>query len=149
VDERLRELDELARTFLDAMRLSLTARVSEDDESFTVDLEGADSYLLLERKARVLDALQMILGKVAQRRLGLEKRVVVDCEGHRLGRRRELEQIALNAAEKARKMREPVELAPMNSYERRIVHLALKEAGDVETASLGDGFLKSVVIKPV
>lgn len=147
--EKLRELEELTNTFLNRMELTLTPKLSEEEEAFHVDLEGPDAFLLLEKKAGGLDALQMILAKVAARELGIEKRVVVDCEGHRRGRDQEIEQVAIKAAEKARKFNEPVELSPMNSYERRLVHLALRDVDGVESVSEGEGFLKTVIIRPV
>lgn len=147
--EKLRELEELTLTFLNKMELTLTPKLSEGEDSYCIDLEGPDAILLLEKRAGGLDALQMILGKVATRQLGIDKRVIVDCEGHRRSREQELEQIALKAAEKARRLREPVELSPMNSYERRLVHLALRDEEGVESVSEGEGFIKSVVIRPV
>ncbi|HKY31523.1 MAG TPA: R3H domain-containing nucleic acid-binding protein [Candidatus Polarisedimenticolia bacterium] len=146
--DRRHDIEELARRFLDAMKLSLTASVTEEPDSFQVDLGGPDAYLLLERKGGVLDALQLVMGKVAEARLQLDKRLVVDCEGYRKGRDAELVQIALSAADKVRKLRQPMELAPMNPYERRLVHLALAEQEGVASASQGDGFLKRILITP-
>jgi len=142
------ELRELTETFLRAMKLSLEMEVSEQDDCYRIDLHGADSYLLRERQGNVLEALQILLAKVAETRLGLEKRVVVDCEGFRQGRDQELIDLALAAADKVRRSGQPVELAPMNPYERRLVHLAIADEAGVATESQGDGFLKRILITP-
>lgn len=144
----LPEVEKLVRTFLDAMELSLTPTITERDDHIRVDLTGADSYLLLERKASVLDAMQLIIGKVAQTTLDTDKRLVIDCDEHRLGLERELLAVAAEAAAEVRETGESVELEPLNPYERRLVHLALKDEPGVTSQSEGDGFLKVIVISP-
>ncbi len=146
--DRRHEVEELARTFLETMKLSLTATVTESDDRVEIDLTGPDAYLMLERKGAVLESLQLLIGKVAETRLGLEKKLVVDCEGYRRGREDRLVSMALAAAETVRKTRRPLELDPLNSYERRIVHLALAEQPGVTTRSEGDGFVKRIVVSP-
>lgn len=146
--DRQREVEQLTQSFLEAMNLSLAARVTESEDRVQVDLSGPDSYLMLERKGSVMEALQLLLGKVAEARFQLDKRLVVDCEGYRRGREDGLVEMALAAAEKVRRTRQPIELDPLNSYERRIVHLALAGQPDVTTRSEGDGFIKRIVISP-
>ncbi len=146
--DKRRELEELTGTFLKAMHLSLQVEASERDDSYRVDLQGPDAYLMLERQGSVLEALQLVLSKVAEVKLGLEKRLVVDCDGYRQGRDQELVDMARAAAEKVRKSGQPLELALMNPYERRLVHVALSEEPGVATESQGDGFLKRILISP-
>jgi len=144
-----REVEEIAHAFLDAMHLSLTPTVTETDDRIQVDLAGPDAYLLLERKGSVMEALQLLLAKVAESRTGLTKRVVLDCEGYRGGRDSELADLAIMTAEKVRKTRQPVQMEPLNSYERRIVHLTLADEPGVSSHSEGEGFLKRIIVSPV
>ncbi len=146
--DRLRELEALARSFLEKMEIRLTASASADQDNDRLELEGPDAWLMLERKGAGLDAFQLILAKVAERKFGPERRVVVDCQGHRRGRDQEVENVARAAAEKVRRTSQPVELEPMNPYERRLVHLALSDAQGVATSSVGEGFIKRVRISP-
>jgi len=146
--DRHQEIQKLTTTFISAMGLTLSSAVTETEDTFRVDLTGPDAYLLLERKGAALEALQLILGKVAERQLDLDKRLVVDCDGYRQGRDKELIEIARRAAEKVRRLRQPLGLAPMNPYERRLVHLALGEEQGVTTHSEGDGFMKSIIVSP-
>jgi len=145
---RQQEIEDLTRTFLEAMHLSLSATVTEAEDHVQIDLDGPDAYLMLERKGSVLDALQLLLGKVAESRFGLDTRLVVDCEGFRREREEGMIQLALQAAERAKSLGQPIELDPLNSYERRLVHLALKDVPGVSSHSVGDGFLKRIVISP-
>lgn len=146
--DRPREVERLTQTFLEAMGLSLTPTVSEQEDSIQIDLSGPDSYLLLERKGSVLEAMQLLLGKVAESELGAGKRVVVDCDGYRREREQALIDEALQVAEKVRRLGAPIELEPLNPYERRLVHLAISEEPGVASESQGDGFLKRIVISP-
>jgi spoIIIJ-associated protein len=146
--DRRREVEELTVGFLTAMNLALSPSIREEGATVHVELAGPDAYLLLERKGSGLEALQLLLGRMAEQALGQGARVVIDCEGFRLGRERELADIAHRGAEQVRKTRRPLELAPMNSYERRLVHMALAEEEGVTSESLGDGFIKRIVISP-
>lgn len=141
------QLTELTKQFISAMELDLTTTVTEREDQYRIDLEGPDAPLMLEHKADGLESLQIILGMVASRRFDLEKRVVVDCAGHRRGREAEVIQIAHTAAEKVRSSGQPLDLSPMNPYERRLVHLALKEEEGVTSRSRGDGFMKQVRVE--
>jgi len=145
---RQQQIEELTKTFLTAMNLSLSATVTEAEDHVRVDLDGPDAYLMLERKASVLDAFQLLLGKVAEARAGLDTRLVVDCGGYRREQEEQLVQLALQTAEKAKRTGQPYELDPLNPYERRLVHLALKDEDGVSSHSIGDGFLKRIVISP-
>ena len=146
--DRLREVEQLAREFLDAMKLSLTPTVTETETQVTVDLGGQDSYLLLERKGAVLEALQLLMGRVAESLPDFDKRLMVDCQGYRRSLESQLVEDARSAAAQVRKTGEAVELAPMNPYERRLVHIALQDEEGISAASSGDGFIKSIVISP-
>jgi spoIIIJ-associated protein len=121
--------------------------VTDDSETIRIEMEGRDRYLFLTRRGEGLNALQVILGRIASQ-AGSSRAVFLDCGDFRRSREEELTEIALLTAEKAKKLGEPQSLSPMNPYERRLVHLALKDDPAVETKSDGDSFLKSVVIYP-
>lgn len=146
--DKRREVEEIAHAFLGAMNLSLTPAVTETEDRIQIDLSGPDAYLLLERKGSVMEALQLLLAKVAESKTGLTKRIVLDCEGYRGGRDNELVELAAMTAEKVRKLHEPIEMEPLNSYERRIVHLTLANEPGVSSHSEGDGFLKRIIVSP-
>ncbi len=112
-----------------------------------VDFEGADSDLLLERNAALLDALEYLVVKAvrADEEAG---RIIFDCQGWRRVRAEELKLTASIAARQVQESGVPLSLNPMNARERRIVHVALKGETGVRTLSEGNGEHRKVVIHP-
>src|SRR5206468_8533485 len=128
--------------------LDVRAKATDTEEAIVVDLTGRDRDFLLSRKGEGLSALQYLLNRIIYRgRRG--KKIQVDCGGFRKMREDEIVETALRSAERAKARGEQCLLSPMNSYERRLVHLALAEVGGVETRSVGEGFLKRIAIVPV
>ena len=114
--------------------------VAEDDEAVTASLAGDDLGLLIGRHGQTIDAIQYLANAIAWRAYGDERKdVVVDAAGYRERRRVTLESLAMTSAERARSTGEPVELEPMTSIERRIVHLRLKELPGRQHAQRGRG----------
>ena len=73
---------------------------------------------------------------------------MVDVEGYKARQRQKIEDIALNAADKAVDQDRSIKLRPMTPYERRIVHIALRDDDRVETVSEGEGRARRVVVSP-
>jgi spoIIIJ-associated protein len=118
------------------------------DGNIALTIEGDKSGLLIGRKGKTLDALQFIVNRIVNKTLDKRIRVVVDSENYRQRRRDSLTQMALRMGDKAKRIGKPVITNPLNPRERRIIHLALKEDGRLNTKSKGDGLLKKVVIYP-
>lgn len=124
----------LLKSVIGAAGLDLDVNLLSDG---SVNLSGADSRLLLAgRQSEGLKALDYIVNLMA-RNDGPTPHVRIDCEGFRRKREKELERIAMEAAKEAMRTRRTVYLQPMTSWERRIVHLTLKESANVETHSVG------------
>ncbi len=145
-DEARRLADFLSR-FVESSPFDIHCHVTDEAERIRVEIEGPDRELFLERRGEGLLSLQVLLGRVAAQE-GISRPVFVDSECFRQGREEEIAEIAILAAEKVKKMKEPQKLRPMDPYERRLVHIALKDDPDVETESEGEGFEKRVVIHP-
>ena len=75
-------------------------------------------------------------------------RVVIEAEDYRSDRVASLEHLALTMADKVRASGRPIALDPMNSYDRRIIHVTLENVAGVATESEGTGSLKRIVIRP-
>lgn len=129
-----------------AMGVSLTARIEESREATRINLEGEDGGVLVRRGGEGLQALQHLVATAFRKQLGDDNRIVIDCNGFRRDKDAELRQIARFMAEKARVTGAPQEMGPMNPYERRIVHLAIAEDPGATSESIGDAFLKTVII---
>jgi spoIIIJ-associated protein len=129
-----------------AMGLSLEGRLEETKDGPRVDLQGEDGAVLLRRKGEALQALQHIASSVFRHALGEGQRLVIDCQGFQRDKDTELRQMARYLAERARTSGVEQELGPLNPYERRIVHLTIAEDPTVASHSVGDAFMKTVLI---
>jgi spoIIIJ-associated protein len=140
------QIAEFVQNVVKAMGLSLVASVEETAEAARINLEGEDGGVLIRRGGEGLQALQHIVATAFRKQLGDDNRIVVDCMGFRCDKDAELRQMALFTADKARSMGVPQEMGPLNPYERRIVHLTIAEHPDVTSESIGDAFMKTVII---
>jgi spoIIIJ-associated protein len=131
------------------MGLKAQVRVNEGPEEVVVDISGDDLGILIGRRGQTLDALEYLAGIAAFPGGAPRKHVEVDAEGYKDRRRKQIERVALHRAEEAVKRGRPVQLNPMTSAERKIVHLALREREDVTTVSEGREPNRAVVISPV
>lgn len=116
-----------------------------DDGELILDVNGGNLAVLIGRHGRTLDALQMVVSSLMSSRLHFFYPIVVDIESYKMRRKKRLRTIALSSAERARKQGR-VALAPMNAYERRIVHLALVGDDTVTTHSEGEDPNRRVII---
>ena len=130
---------------VNAMGATLTATVEQTPEGTRINLEGEDGGVLIRRSGEGLQALQHIVATAFRKQLGDDTRIVIDCNGFRRDKDKELRTMALFMAEKAR-MSGPQEMGPLNPYERRIVHMAIEEHAGATSESIGDAFMKTVII---
>ena len=129
-----------------AMGMTLTTSVEETADGTRINLEGEDGGVLVRRGGEGLQALQHLVATAFRRQLGDDNRVVVDCNGFRKEKDLELKQMARYMAEKARSSGMPQEMGPLNPYERRIVHMAIADDPGATSESIGDAFMKTVII---
>ena len=120
-----------------------------DDGELILDVNGGDLAVLIGRHGKTLDALQMVLSSLVSNKLKFHYPVSVDIEGYKTRRKNKIQQMARQAADRARKQGGRVTLAPMNAFERRLVHLALVSYDDVTTHSEGEEPNRRVVITMV
>lgn len=117
-----------------------------DEGELILDISGGNLAVLIGRHGRTLDALQMIVSSFMSNTLKFHFPIVVDIEGYKSRRKDKLISLARNAASRAKRQHGRVSLAPMNAYERRIVHLALVDEDEVTTHSEGEEPERRVVI---
>lgn len=148
-------LDFSARTARELLeKMKLPARVSavygEPDEGgdtpILVDIRGDELSILVGRRAETLNALQYILGLIVSKEAQHWVQVVVDVEGYRARREKQLRQLARRMAEQAVRTGKRQILEPMSSAERRIIHLELRDHPDVFSESIGEDPARKVSI---
>jgi len=123
--------------------------VDEGKDTITVTVSGPDVAILIGRHGQTIDAVQYLLNVIQYRAYGEAKKdVVVDAAGYRERRRATLEALADEIADRVRETGKAEELEPMTSVERKVVHLRLKEAAGVATASEGTEPNRYVVVLP-
>ena len=135
----------LVRNVVSAMGLSLEVQVIDTPDAIRIEISGEGGEVLLKRKGEVLDALQQIVNTGFRRELDDDRSFVVDCMGYRKGNDDELKQMTRFTMEKA-KLSGPQEMGPLNPYSRRLIHLTVAEDPTMSTESIGDAFLKTVII---
>ena len=119
-----------------------------DEGELILDISGDDMAVLIGRHGKTLDALQFIVSMITVRTIGFRYPVVVDVEGYKNRQRQKLESIAHSSANRAASQHRKVGLRPMTPYERRIIHMALRDDDRVETVSEGEGSARHVVVVP-
>jgi spoIIIJ-associated protein len=113
-----------------------------------LDVTGKDLGILIGRRSETLQALQYMVRLMVSKELGSWQRIVVDVESYRARRRQSLRQMAQRMAERAVANRERVVMEAMSAYERRIIHVALRDHPAVFTKSLGRENNRKVTIIP-
>ena len=152
---------EALRNFLESMvrasglELNVSVRAvssdgagTEGDAEVLADVDGRDREILLGHNAEVLKAFEHLAFKALRLEPSFHEKIHVDSGGYRALRFEELRMTARVAAERVQTSRQPFQLNPMSSRERRIVHLALKDMTGVRTESVGMGEDRQVVIHP-
>lgn len=117
-----------------------------DEGELILDVSNGNLAVLIGRHGRTLDALQLIVSSFMSNKLKFHYPIVVDIEGYKSRRKEKLVNLAYSAAQRAKRQHGRVSLAPMNAYERRIVHLTLLDDVEVTTHSEGEDPERRVVV---
>ena len=131
-----------------SVRVAEASMAEEGEPEVLADLDGRDKEILLARGGEVLKALEHLAFRALRLEPAFHEKIHLDCAGFRALRFEELRMTARVAAERVQSSRQPFQLNPMSSRERRIVHLALKDFPGVRTESAGTGEERQVVIHP-
>jgi len=113
-----------------------------------VDVRGRDLSVLIGRRGETLASLQYITRLIVAKELDRMVPLVIDVEGYRARRERQLRQLARRMASQAMEYDRTMTLEPMPASERRIIHLELRDHEDVYTESIGEGEHRKVTIVP-
>jgi spoIIIJ-associated protein len=119
-----------------------------ENPDLIVRFSGEDVSELLANKAELLLALEQLTMEAIGLSSEEHSRLCFDANDYRVLRIQELRMSAETAAERVRKTKQPFHFSPMNSRERRIIHLALRNEPEIRSESVGEGFIRQVVIVP-
>ena len=135
-------------SFIDGLiqAMGYTAKLeilSREERKLVIKLSSDDSAILIGKKGKNLDALQLVANVYAGK-IGISERIMLDCENYRIRREENLVRLAYTTADQVVTTKTSVLLEPMNPYERRLIHSTLADIHGVDTKSEGDGLYKQV-----
>ena len=140
---------EVLQRVVDLMGLEGTVEiVGFEGRDVFLDVKGNDLGALIGRHGATLDAIQLLVSVAANNVAHTGARIIVDAEQYRARRAQMLEKMALSEADKVRRTQKELVIPDLKPYERRIIHMVLKDDPDVETYSEGEGEQRQLVITP-
>jgi spoIIIJ-associated protein len=146
--ELLDEVRDHVSAILEAMKFDAGVEVYDAGGFIAVDVTSEDTALFIGQKGETIDALQYLVNVSAFKERDFFKRIVLDAEGYRQRRVEAIQGMAHRPARNALRERRTVEMPPMSSSERRVVHLYLSENPNVTTESEGTGDGRRVMVSP-
>jgi len=130
--------------------MSVDTEISAEkkDGNIFLNIQGNSSGILIGYKGKTLEALEFIVNKAVNKAYGKKIRVIVDSENYRQKKEESLKELAFKMSEKVKTTGKVAVINPKSPYDRRIIHLALKNDCEVQTRSKGEGLFKKILIIP-
>ena len=146
-----KELDTLLELMGIDVEYDLKIEENNDVKYIKISFNGENLGYLIGNHGKNLDSLQYVFSLILRKKLeeGTEYRVLMYVGGYKEERNKKIERIALQKADDARILGEPIELEPMSPSDRRVVHMTLQVFDDVKTESVGEGKDRRVKIIPI
>jgi spoIIIJ-associated protein len=134
-------------------RMNLACRVDpavleEDGQRIRFQISGEDTGIVIGRQGQTLDAIELVMNRIVDRRWPGSTQLTIDAEDYRARRAQKLADLAQQEAGRVRKSGRPTELEAMTPRDRRSVHLALQNEPGVSTRSEGEGQYRHIIIEP-
>ncbi len=145
----LKEAKSILENILSYIQIPTSVEATWFEDQIRLDISSNGSGLLIGKRGQTLHSLQYIVNKIYNRQASEKFHIIVDTENYRERRRKNLTEMALNLGNRAKKSGKPASSSPLSAYDRRIIHIALKDDRQVRTKSKGDGALRKVVVFPV
>lgn len=124
------------------------AVVEEDGQRIRFELSGEDTALVIGKQGQTLDAVELMMNRISERRWPGSSQITVDAEGYRGRRAQKLADLALEDAREVRRLGRSIALEPMSPRDRRSVHIALRDEPGIVTRSEGEGQFRHIIIEP-
>ena len=130
------------------ININADVSITKENDRTIINIFSNDNMgLLIGKNGKTLEAIQTLISNFFNKNEGNE-RIIVDINSYRKQKEHKLVDLALKAAADVKKKKRPRLLEPMNPFERRIIHMTLKEDREVETASEGEGNFRKIKISP-
>jgi spoIIIJ-associated protein len=139
---------EALQRLVDAITENSKIDTETSGQRIVFKIEGGNSGLIIGKRGQTLEAIQYLVEKIVNKQNEQRVRILVDVEGYLKTRKSNLQKLATKMADKAQKTKKPVTIGQMNAYDRRTVHLHLKNNSAVRTQSVGEGYYRKLIIFP-
>ena len=143
-DEPSKRADKFLRGLFDTIGVDISTQIEEETGKIHVEIISDSAGLIIGKRGKTLEALQLLTNIVVNKNEKNWKKVVLDIENYRDRREHTLKELAFKVAAKVKKTQKAQILEPMNPFERRVIHMALQDDPLVATKSEGTGNLKKV-----
>ena len=147
-EEQIVSGEKVLQRIVDTISSGAVVTTEKSAERVLYKVKGGNSGILIGKRGQTIDAMQALVEKIVNKKNTARRRVQVDIDGYLESRKKNLIRHAESLANKCKHIRRPVTVGRMNAHDRRIVHLALKDNTSVKTRSIGDGYLRKLVIYP-
>jgi len=139
---------QVLQKIIDSITADTKIEIIEKSDKTIFNVVGGNSALLIGKRGKTLEAIQLLVEKVINKQNEKRTRTIVDIEGYKEKRISYLKSLANRLAEKCKRFGKPMSLGEMNAHDRRIIHITLKRDKEVITRSKGEGVLRKIVIFP-
>lgn len=142
---------EILRNIVKLLQAEVDVKLVHQSGDYIIQIDGKDKGMLIGKHGNTLNSLQNYINFIINKNLPKDQRkyIIIDCDNYREKRRKQLIDLAIKTAKLVQNKKEPITLPPMLAFERKIIHLALKDNQYVTTYSIGENPYKSVVIAPL
>ncbi|OGH13710.1 MAG: hypothetical protein A3H50_03470 [Candidatus Levybacteria bacterium RIFCSPLOWO2_02_FULL_37_10] len=133
---------------LKLLEIEASAEINFGDETIDIVLDTPDSGIVIGRHGDILESLQLVLSIAISKKLNQFLRISLEVGDYKKNREEWLRNTALDAKDKAINQGREISLPELKAWERRIVHLALKDDEEVVSESVGEGRDRVLIIRP-
>lgn len=140
------KVSEVLENILSLLSLEGSFDVEEKEDGVFVSIETADAGRLIGHQGETLTALQLLVNLIVSKQVEGSKRVIIDVSNWRKGKEEDIAQKARRWAQEVKETGKVVELEPMPSWQRRVVHMVIQETDGVTSESIGEGLDRHLVI---
>lgn len=142
------KLSDILDNILGLLLLEGSYDIQEDENGFNVMIDTKDAGRLIGFKGENLTSLQLLVNQMVSKNSEEFKRVILDVSGWRQNKEKELAEKALEWVNQVKESSQEMELEPMPSWQRRIIHMTVQDIDGVESESIGEGRDRHLVIRP-
>ncbi len=146
--KELKIIEEVVEKVFSLLEISATFTLEEKGEGVDVLVETQDTGIIIGYHGEMLESLQLVISLIVSKKVGRFIRISIEVDEYKKNRTEQLERLAMDAKEKALEENQEQVLSSLKSWERRIVHMFLKEDDQVISESAGEGKERVLIVKP-